>query len=196
MASGIGQTEVVTKIRHAEDSVFVERCLLQEHSLGLSEAPVLGLEPFDLNGIELEVDLLEKKLMPFVYLLLGNNARNDWEIYCPLAVGQHRNHLSVFLFVIRSYETLRKKAKIFFYEDLPYASNKEFRKEAIKRLISYFPQGNVLRHANQMSEDEMDEKMDLVSLYKSQHSGPPLRNKFISAEPSTPFPHEAFWEAA
>lgn len=194
MANNNAPTEEITSIRDREDAHFAESCVLHRECLGLSEATVLGLAPFDLKNIEQEVSLLEKKLIPLLYGILSENRGHMAEIYCPLAIGRHRNHLSVFSVILNSWSTLREKSKIFFYEDLPYASDIDSRIEAIKRLNSYFPPTNIFRHANQMDETEMNEKLSLVALYQSQHRGPVIPGQFIPAEPSTPFPHEAYWE--
>lgn len=195
-AGGLASLDEVTKMRGAEDAVFSATCSLHGHDLGLSDAPVLGLTPFDLKDIDREVDEVDRSLMPLLLSLLDGGGADNAEVYCPLAVGRHRNHLSVFLSVVRAWAALQEKARIFFYEDLPYASNIESRKEAVQRLLHHFPQKKFLRHANQMTEDEMNRKLELASIYKSQHAGPVVKGNFIPAEPLTPFPHEAFWEMA
>ncbi len=182
----------ITSIRDAEDSEFAARCKLTRHTLGLPEATVLGLDPFDLDNIQQEVEQLEKPLIGLILSLAAE--MSETEIYCPLAVGRHRNHISVFLAVIKTFNALKEKSRIFFYEDLPYASHPGARDEALKRLAYYFPPSSLTRHVNEMTPHEFDEKMELVSLYKSQHRGPAIAGRFIPADPQAPFPHEAFWE--
>jgi hypothetical protein len=191
-APGPSSTDEVTKIRDTEDSRFAAQCKLTRHALGLPEATVLGLNPFDLENIQQEVERLEKPLTDLIFAIAEEAP--ETEIYCPLAVGRHRNHISVFLTIIKAYGALRKKSRIFFYEDLPYASHPGARDEALKRLAYYFPPSNLARHVHQLTHSEFDEKIELVSLYKSQHSGPAAANRFIPADPQAPFPHEAFWE--
>ncbi len=187
-------TDMVTKIRDAEDKVFADKCGLTTHNLHLSEATVLGFSPFDLGEIEHEVELLDNRLVPFLLEIIKKQKKSNVQIYCPLAIGRHRNHISVFMSIVRAYETLGTISKIYFYEDLPYASQIESRKEAIKRLAYYFQQSGMSRHANQLTHEEMNKKLEFISLYQSQHAGPVARQHFFPAEPLTPFPHEAFWE--
>jgi hypothetical protein len=192
-AQGASPADIAT-LRDAEDKVFADMCTLKRHNLGLPEATVKGLHPFDLGGVEEEVRLVEQPLLALLSDLLNGSDSSEKEIYCPLGTGCHRNHISVFLVIIKFYAALRKKCKIFFYEDLPYASHIETRKEAIHRLHYHFKGASIVRHANQLEADEMDEKLRLVSLYQSQHDGRPVQKHFVPDEPLTPFPHEAFWE--
>ena len=192
-ASVPSSADQVTKIRDAEDRVFAARCNLERNTLGLPEATVLGLNPFDLTDIQQEVEHIEQPLMDIIQELTKKAA--ETEIYCPLAVGQHRNHMSVFLAVVKNSDVLRKKSRLFFYEDLPYASHPAAREEALKRLAYYFPPSSLMRHVHELDQDEFSEKMALVSLYKSQHSGAPEAARFIPADLRLPFPHESLWEA-
>ena len=190
MDGELGPTAEITKIREAEDSAFAAACGLQRHNFGFSEATVQDLGPFDLTRIEEDVDALEEPLIDFLL------ARGGADIYCPLAVGRHRNHISVFLAVVKAYAALRPASKIYFYEDLPYAAQPVLRSEALQRLAYYFPGKALSRHAHQLDDSEMKQKMALVEMYKSQHPEPATAQKFTPAEPATPFPHEAFWEVA
>lgn len=184
----LAPAEQVTPIRDAEDRAFAEASGLERHNLGLAEATVEGFHPFDLAGIEKEVDALEQ---PLIGLLQGMAAT---KIYCPLGVGRHRNHLSVFLAVVKSFATLREKATIYFYEDLPYASCPAPRMEALKRFAYYFPNNSVSRQATILKPDETAKKMALVGLYKSQHPQGIRQEEFSPADPQTPVPHEGYWE--
>jgi len=185
---------VVTQMRAEEDRQFSEDCGLTRCDLQLSEATVVGLQPSDFSNIEGEVEQVEEKLVGLLLSQLHGSGHPTAALYCPMGMGRHRNHLSTFLVIIKRYAALRARARIFFYEELPYASNVRFREEGLQRLAHYFPQAKLERHIRSLTTDEFRNKLRWVGLYKSQHSGPVLESRLIPADPLNPAAHEAYWE--
>ncbi len=58
------------------------------------------------------------------------------ELYCPLGVGRHPDHLLVREFALSIWKELGKETVIFFYEDLPYAARTKGLEATERRLAT------------------------------------------------------------
>ncbi len=136
LPQGIDLASSVSQVRDREDAIFATRYNFERTNLVLDDAGLNGADPFDLNGIEEEHVALEKILLP----VLKGKANKDSPviIFCPLAVGGHKNHTSVFNVIADHIPELENQGiNVCFYEDLPYSSYRDMRLNRIEQLEGY-----------------------------------------------------------
>lgn len=187
--------ERVYKIRNAEDDCFAKKMSLRKLNLNLEDTSAVGLHPFDLANISKEVALVSHSLIHHLNGIYKAANSQRLNIFCPLSVGNHRNHVSVFLSILENYDVLSNFANIFFYEDLPYAGLNELRVPAILRLEKFFPSSRLKRNILNLSKDELDKKMEYVEIYASQD---PLGlcHSLTLGDPRAVYAVESYWSAA
>lgn len=180
----------ISSLRNKEDKIFADSCELTRVNFDLEDATARGIEPFNLDNIEHEASALDQKLMDF----FKSKASDEGTIYCPLGVGNHRNHISTLLVVLNNYDDLSSRFKVLFYEDLPYASNEMMRGEAVKRLKTFFADKILKRHFNMLSKEDFQIKKMLIESYKSQLASEFSFKDFCPAVEGVDDFHEAYWE--
>lgn len=183
-------TAEISKIRDTEDASFAKTCELSRVNFHLQDTSSSEINPFSLDNIEHEASALDPLLMGY----FEKYADKRGTIYCPMAVGNHRNHLSTLLVVLNNFAELSSRFQIFFYEDLPYAANAGMRADAVKRLNTYFNQKVLVRHAHALSDLDLQQKESLLKIYQSQL---PLNfnlQDFSPAMEGIKVHHEAYWE--
>ncbi|MGO8713624.1 MAG: hypothetical protein ACLQUZ_16490 [Rhizomicrobium sp.] len=191
------QVEAITRLRRREDELFAGTARLTRHDLGLSEPPVLGYKPFDLANLTAEVAALSQRLMPCILALLpGEGDPHGAELYCPMGIGGHRNHLSTLLAVRRAYDWLRRRCTVFLYEDLHYASDFGVRQVGLQRATQLFAPSRLTPIVMPINADDCERKMRLIRLYASQHASPPRFDKFTPASGLASGLHEIVWQLA
>ncbi len=185
--------ENVSKIRDLEDETFAKTLAIGRSNFSLIDASVKGLNPFDLADIQDEINDISSQILPDLFEML-NQSKSDNFIYCPMGVGKHRNHLSTLISILDNFNDLHSRSKVFFYEELPYSSNKYNKGEAVTRLKEAFPNNQLIRHITKLSSGQFEEKMQLISIYKSQHLPTVDSHSFIPYDSLITLPHEAYWE--
>ena len=187
----------ITDLRRQEDLRFCGAVGLTRHDLGLSEPPVLGLQPFDLTGLTAEVDHLSAKLIPYLLdLLPGESDPHSAALYCPMGIGGHRNHVSMLLAVRQAYEALSRRCAVFLYEDLHYASDAGTRERGLAFAAKVYAGAPLLPIVIALDAPAAERKMRWVGLYASQHAQPPRLTDFTPASGLSSGPHEIVWRVS
>jgi len=182
----------VSEIRNREDEEWANRLSLKRENLDLTDATGSGLKPLDLSDLSKEIKLVESRLVS----LLKDMTKNSQEsiIFCPMAIGGHRNHLSTLIAILNNYKEISaNKACVAFYEDLPYAANAQGRLIGIDLFSKISRAKKLTRYVHNLSNDEYQRKIDLVNIYLSQHCNGANNADFIPSDSKSPSPHEAFW---
>lgn len=181
----------VYAIRDAEDAAFAKRCALSRSDLGCEEPPLRGRRPNGLGGLADDIEQIRAAMLAH----LDKRARafapgEKGVLLAPLGAGRHVNHRAVAHVVADALPRLSPFWRVYFYEDLPYASSWLARRAALSRM-----RRQVLLGRRLVLLPEWAIKKRLLALYPSQLEGEPLATRFRPwARPFTA--HEAFWEAA
>ncbi len=183
----------VSSMRAQEDQMFADACNLTRHDLRLEEPPVLGILPFDLSHIQFEVDHLNTIMIEGIASLHQSQALSKPALYCPIGIGGHRNHVSVLAAVVGALPRLQELYEVFFYEDLHYASDLNFRNAGLQRLSGMLKGRQLERRALVLPPQLFARKMGLVNIYFSQHGGKLRSYDFIPATFRMREEHEAVW---
>jgi len=193
------QIEVISQLRRQEDQLFTEAAGLVRHDLGLSEPALIGYKPFDLTDVESEVGALSERLIPLLLSMLpAEGDPSAASLYCPIAIGGHRNHISTLQTIRNAYDVLSRRCTVFLYEDLPYANNPRVRQHGLRRAAELF---GATFGATQLSpivfpidSDDAERKMGFIRLYATQHHPPPSMVKFTPASGRVEGLHEIVWK--
>ena len=183
--------EVVRRTREAEDIAFASEIGLDRDDLMLDDAILSHSDPFAEGDIRSDVALLGKVLLPFLIERFSQSA--NWRenfLYCPMAIGGHRDHRIALHCIISAIEQLSTFATVALYEDLPYASHPATRCAGIERLDSLINLTNASIHIGILGPNDTKRKMSLINLYKSQHREAPHEADYIPASRLSPSVHE------
>lgn len=190
---GVDLADSVSKIRAQEDAIFAKRYKFQRIALGLDDAGLHGADPFNFKGIDAEQATLERILLPLLKEKADSNG--SAVIFCPLAIGGHRNHVSTFNAIANHADKLENQgASICFYEDLPYASYKDMRLRRIGQLQEYFSANGYKRLHLVLDDEAVASKLEAIQIYDSQMRRDPPPN-IAKYSPATDIGdiHEALW---
>ncbi|NTV97039.1 MAG: hypothetical protein HGA75_16770 [Thiobacillus sp.] len=183
----------ISRRRAQEDAAFARRCRLARHDLGLADARLAGRSLWHWHDLDQEADTLASHLLEWLARLDG--PRPD-ALYCPMGIGGHRDHVATAMAVVRRHAELGRHFRLFFYEELHYASDARKRTEGLARFRALVGHQAMRRHAVALTPGQFAEKLSLVALYTSQHASLPVPEAYMPAGSETPGPHEAFWELA
>ena len=181
----------VSALRQAEDRDFAERLGLQRVDFGLDEPALLGMGIRDPRGIEPSRDVLRG---PLLAALAEWTAAGPVTLFCPAGIGGHANHIATRAVVIEAMPRLGGRARVLFYEDLPYAGRWRQRRAGLADLRRALRGHRLVRRIHAVSDPAT--KLALIRLYASQHREPPKTLRGFS--PRTMWPplaHESAWEA-
>jgi len=193
-AAKAASVDEVTARRLAEDAAFAAACNLAVEDLELSEAPLRGHRPFELDGLAREVETLEPLLLDRIRGLAARRKPPDrpW-LFCPAGIGGHLDHAAIMTAIARNLDKLQAIYWVCFYEELPYASSVLTRSIGLRRLAQTLPQFTLTRRHWEMTDDGK-RKLDLVRLYASQFAAPPAHiAPFSPALYLAHAPHESVW---
>lgn len=185
----------VTALRRKEDELFAARAGLTRHDLQLSEPPVRGISPFDLDDLRPHEADLSSRLVPLLLSLMLISGEVRTRLYCPMGIGGHRDHVCALLSVRRNFDVLSAHGGIFLYEDLHYASNPQARKQGLEQAGRVFQGFELAPVVRGMGPKAARRKMEAVSGYASQFNGPPRAEQFIPASGFAGL-HEIVWEVS
>jgi hypothetical protein len=183
----------VTSLRTREDQIFAEACNLTRHDLMLEEPSLIDIHPFDLTDSQIEAKRLDSILIDYVIGLSQVNIGNKSDLFCPMGIGGHRDHVSVLTAVVNALPRLRDSYNLYFYEDLHYASRGDCRNLGLLRFSRMLKGEQPTRRVLALTPELFIRKMKLVSIYSSQHEGQPRASDFIPAAKDIREPHEAVW---
>lgn len=190
------RVEAVTRLRTAEDEAFAARCGLERHDLGLDEPGLRGRTSFDLSALRPEVERLSAPLLALLERLAAREGSQRAMLFCPLGIGGHVNHVATLVAVAAALPRLTPRYRVYFYEDLHYASRAGARETGLERARRALRGAALARRAVPLSPRRFADKMALVALYRSQHRGEPDPSRFTPAAPGAAGPHEAVWSFA
>jgi hypothetical protein len=178
----------VSKIRDAEDLAFAQACGLMRYNLDRLDSPLRDRDPFDATEVDRDVEELRPHLRRALDdLTLAGHRRL---LFCPAAIGGHRDHIVARDVVLSAYDDLRRDYRIVFYEDLPYAADRGDRDSGLDALKARTA-GLGYRHVFRLPA--ADEKLRLVRLYRSQFDRLPEDLSQFTPADGTDRPHEAAW---
>jgi hypothetical protein len=179
---GQDRISCITGLRRDEDRLFVQQAGLIRHDLGLDETSALGFDSFDLSGLDEEIAMLRGTLISYLDALLPADARpQNSNLFCPMGIGGHRNHLSILLAVRDSVAALSLRCTIWLYEDLHYASNAEARRRGIIHARQAFAGRNLKATIVRLDAESAERKLDWIRLYRTQHRRPVEPGRYTPA---------------
>jgi len=193
-AAGEARVAAVTALRRAEDLRFAAAAGLAFYELSLTDPPVLGLDPFDVAGLKDEADRLSIELAPLLSRLMAEDSTGTrTQLYCPMGIGGHRNHLAMLTVVRRLADTLAPRCDLLLYEDLHYASVAAARRRGIERALRVFAGFAAAPQVEELDEAAAARKLEWIGFYASQHLRPPALADFTPASGLSDRPHEIVW---
>jgi hypothetical protein len=179
---------VVSRIRDAEDLAFAEASGLARFNLDRLDSPLRDRDPFDATDIAPDVEELRPYLRRALDGLVITGHRRL--LFCPAAIGGHRDHIVTRDVVLTDYDELGRDYRIVFYEDLPYAADRGNRDSGLDALRAR-TESFGYRHVFRLPASE--EKLRLVRLYRSQFDRLPEDLSQFTPADGTDRPHEAAW---
>jgi hypothetical protein len=191
----LARIEAVSRIRRDEDVRYCQACGLSRHDLQLSEPSLFGIGSRDSRDLEDEIASLSTRLLAFLEKRLSAvNDSGAIALYCPMGIGGHRNHLSTLMTIRKNIDLIQRTCTVFLYEDLHYASDPAIRKAGIKRAKTIFKGRRLNRFVTRLPWAAVQQKMEDVGIYLSQHLHPPEITKYIPASNVAPVVHESIWK--
>lgn len=174
--------QIVSEARDAEDSNFVQQYNLTKLNLGLLDASLIPDIEGEAGDVNFEVKLLNRVLIDSILTRMKSYPLDLFSIYCPMAIGRHRNHYSTLMSIISNYEFLSKMGKIYFYEDYPYAFDYQARVSGIAHFKKYFPEARFTKNSFSLSGDDLNKKVSAILQYGSQCIGNDLNINYSIAK--------------
>lgn len=192
--------DIVTAIRNREEGQFCATANLTRHELGFADTTLRDISwsvNDDQNSLKEPTQQAKLIMVPLGSLLqelTNNNAGKVFTIYCPMAIGNHRDHLSTFLAMLMiRYQSRLPSLQWFYYEDLPYASWLGERERGIARFKEMMGNKNWNKSYIPLRPDQITRKMELVNIYSSQHHREPISKDFFCSDSWRLGPHESLW---
>lgn len=180
----------VSALRQEEDRAFAARLGLQRVDFGLPEPALMGMGIHDQRCVDRSREALRA---PLVAALAEWTAAGPVTLFCPAGIGGHANHLATRAVVIEQLPALSRRARVLFYEDLPYAGRWRQRRAGIADLRRALAGYRLARRDQPVGKPEA--KLELIRLYASQHREPPTTLRHFSPRVALPLgPHEAAWD--
>ena len=152
---GLLPMNVATLVRTVEETIILTRL-----RLGCS---FMWIDDYSLRDKDNEKKELSSNLVPFRQPL-----RN---LFCPLGIGGHPDHLAVRNFAIEYWLKYKVKPRIWFYEDLPYAARIPKIDDAVEKCISQIPhlQGLLTIRYKPLNSTLFRKKLFFSRLYVTQN---------------------------
>lgn len=180
----------VTRLRADEDRSFANACNLRLVHLDFENAwpPFSGGNTTE-NALRIKEALMSALLTP-----MGEHSSAMRPVlFCPMGIGLHVDHLAVRTVVLDNLDTLSRRYRVVFYEDLYYAAEPSRRQSGIKAFFSASGKLNWIRLWWPLEGHERL-KLYLADLYTSQMT-PDMRTikAFTPAVRPDMITHEAIW---
>jgi hypothetical protein len=192
-ADEAARIEAVSRLRREEDLRFVAAIQATRHDLELKEPALMGRNTRDLADLDGEVAALSAGLIPLLSELLPKAGPGAANLFCPMGIGGHRNHVTTLLAIRAAYDALRTRCSVFLYEDLHYASVAAVRNAGLQRAGQIFAGCQLTGSVVTLDPAESARKMLCIGLYASQHATPPREADFIPASGLATGLHEIIW---
>ncbi|MDR3419424.1 MAG: hypothetical protein P4L83_24865 [Nevskia sp.] len=193
-ADEAARVETVSRLRCQEDEHFAGAAHLVRHDLGLSEPELVGRRSFDLADLEGDVAALSARLPPYLETIMSGAGQSEpVNVYCPMGIGGHRNHVMTMLAIRDARAVLHRRCSLFLYEDLHYARVPRARQVGLWRAMQAFAGNRMSPLVMPLAPAEVERKMQWISLYASQFGKPPDVADFTPASGLAPGVHEIVW---
>ena len=179
------QKHMTTAIRKKEEIKVCKILGITPIFLGIPDTTLRGYSKinFWVGKLDWKID---KKYIRKVEDRLLKYLKKGQEIYFPLAIGDHVDHKLINKIGEKLFKS--KKFKIYFYEDLPYATRHPFKKNFVRRLK--------LKPKLIDIAGFLDKKIELLKIYDSQlyfnQDIAPVRKYALKFKPGKPC--ERIWK--
>jgi LmbE family N-acetylglucosaminyl deacetylase len=188
---GRQRIDAISRMRDEEDDAYARALGFRKIDLGFDDADIVAGTEKDpghyYGGIEQETIAVTDRMSQVLGELLPNGS--DKVVFCPLAIGQHRNHLVAFSAVIACIKP--PDVPVVFYEDLPYAATPSARRTRLAELAPFLTEYGYTRHPIAITPAELAAKHADARNYASQMSD--SNEHFVMRTPDCPAMHEAIW---
>jgi hypothetical protein len=186
---GSQRIETISRLRDEEDSAYARALGFRKIDCGFADADIVARTEKDPGHHYAGIDEETEAVTNCMRGLLGEFARaGDAIVLCPLAIGQHRNHLVAFAATLAC---VPPRIPIVFYEDLPYSVDDAERRKRLAGLHAFLTGRGYGRHALMLSQEDLMEKYADARHYLSQMSD--SNQHFVLRTPECPHMHEAVW---
>lgn len=173
----------VSAVRQKEDMQFAERCRLSVTDLGFCEPAIRGRTPFS-QSRDCDVSLISDKLIACLREVSQPSSKYLCRIlFCPLAVGGHIDHMAVLHCVLDNWKLLRERFSIVFFEELPYALERNKLDLAVYHIQNELGVPLLSRVCSRLSNRTLVNKTEMIDGYATQRHVLPHRIPM----------HEAVW---
>jgi glycosyltransferase involved in cell wall biosynthesis len=189
-------TDTVSKLRDYEDISFCKQFDLSRVNLGLSEASVRGVHPFDQSDLKELSTQVGEVLIPLLLQFSEDTKPEKIALYCPMGIGGHVDHVATLQAVVEHYQVLSQLFDIYFYEEFPYASNPLFRDKGLVEFFSRFPNTRHIHSLKKLNSFEIEAKANLISVYQSQFDADVSSTFFSIRLSELDIPCESIWQIA
>ena len=188
---GRQRIDAISRMRDREDTAFARALGFRKIDLGFEDADIIAGTEKDpghyYEGIGEETIAVTDRLSEVLDELFSNGS--DKVVFCPLAIGEHRNHLVAFNAIIACIKP--PDVPVVFYEDLPYAATSSARQKRLAELEAFLTARGYTRHAITMTPAELAAKHADARNYVSQMSD--SNEHLVMRTPDCPAMHEAIW---
>jgi len=154
----------ITRLNKKEERKAISKTKSDLEMLDLPEALLRGYKEWNASLIK---SSQEQKLRKRVSQILVQKISTHKHAYVPLAVGEHVDHKIIFqetIKLIKKNKNNWKEKIIYFYEDLPYATDYPVKKQITKLKMHSL---HVVPKLINIT-DQMQRKLELLSYYKTQ----------------------------
>jgi LmbE family N-acetylglucosaminyl deacetylase len=168
--------KAVSRKRANEDRLFCQKIQAHQVVMDFKDSPLRGEEIFfgiELNDVEKNVTY--KPVVRAIERFLSLKFYNS--ILCPLAIGNHVDHLIVLRALLEVIKSSKSTSEVFFYEDLPYAS--AFKMEKVTSLARQRTQDNNSKLFDISKQENVKRK--LLKIYGSQITNQGIDQIFFHA---------------
>ena len=153
-------TDLVSAIRHAEDSQIAEKYGFKFIDAGLEDAEVRGVAWNDVWA-NIDTDITQLILTFIENATKDSNVNLDTDIFIPAAFGLHPDHILSSVAGIHAFRKMGRDA-VYLFAEQPYYSEPRFVRTRLH---------DVLNQSTRISLPfNSDEKQDMLSIYSSQLS--------------------------
>ena len=169
--------EEISTIRRKEDQLFANKVGLNLVDLSMNDASVVSnyLERHLLTNTHQDVDELEPQLLSAIMNRVSNSAAR---LFCPAAIGMHRNHVATMMCIVKNIEVLKRHFKICFYEEIPYSRGPDIRDQGQAKLQMLTNDRQFFR-VKHHKQDNVSVKEQLIKIYQSQLKQPFDINRYF-----------------
>jgi LmbE family N-acetylglucosaminyl deacetylase len=180
-----------TRMRDEEDDKFAAALHFEKRNLGFEDADLLAgpehenpVEHYE--GMDGEIDLVTARLRDVVREIVAEEPESI--VFCPLAVGEHRNHLVA---IDATIAALPPGIPLILYEDMPYSETPAKRQHRLAALRPWLEEHGYRRYPIAMTPRQLAHKDAVAHGYVSQmFSGNEI---FAIHTDDHREPHEALW---